>query len=220
VDQNLVIKFFFEGGWIMYPILITSIVALAVIVERVLWWTMEARKRDNDKLNQVYAALEKSDLKVASGIARTSEDPFLRVIWHGLNHHFASLEGALQVAAGIEIERAGRFLVVMDTIVTLAPLLGLLGTVTGLMRAFFKLGNSELSEGAITGGIAEALIATACGLTIAVVCLIALNYFSAKVSRFTFQLQTACTNTEILINSARAKTKGAPDNETSFAITA
>jgi biopolymer transport protein ExbB len=221
VDENLVVQYFQKGGWIMFPILATSIVALAVIVERTLWWAMEARKRDEEKLNKVYAALEKGDLAVASGVARNSEDdPILRVIWHGLNHHYASLEGALQVAAGIEIERAGRFLVVMDTIVTLAPLLGLLGTVTGLMKAFFKLGNSELSEGAITGGIAEALIATACGLTIAVVCLIALNYFSARVAKFTFQLQNACTNTEILINTAKAKTKGALENETHFAITA
>jgi biopolymer transport protein ExbB len=210
VDQNLVVQYFEKGGWIMFPILLTSIVALAVIVERVLWWTMESRKRNSDKLDQIYNALEKNEFKVASGIARTSEDPILRVIWHGLNHHSASLEGALQVAAGIEIERAGRFLV---------ALLGLLGTVTGLMKAFFKLGNSELSEGAITGGIAEALIATACGLTIAVVCLIALNFFSAKVAKFTFQLQTACTNTEILVNSAKTN-KGALDNETSFAITA
>ncbi len=220
MDQNLVVQYFYKGGWIMFPMLLTSIAALAVIVERVLWWTLEARKRDPDKLTQVYAALEKHDLKVASGVARTSEDPMLRVIWHGLNHHHSSLEGALQIAAGIEIERAGRFLVVMDTIVTLAPLLGLLGTVTGLMRAFFKLGSAELSEQAITGGIAEALIATACGLTIAVVSLIALNYFSAKVARFTFALQTACTNTEILIQSARAKGKDKTDNETSFAITA
>lgn len=220
MDQNLVVQYFYKGGWIMFPILLTSIAALAVIIERILWWTTEARKQDSDKLNQVYAALEKKDLKVASGLARTSEDPILRVIWHGLNHHYDSLEGALQLAAGIEIERAGRFLVVMDTIVTLAPLLGLLGTVTGLMKAFFKLGNSELSEGAITGGIAEALIATACGLTIAVVCLIALNYFSAKVAKFTFQLQNACTNIVILVKAATNKTKDAPDNETSFAITA
>jgi len=204
----------------MYPILVTSIAAFAVIVERTLWWHTESRKRNPDQLNKVYAALEKNDIKVASGLARTSEDPILRVVWHGLNHHHSSLEGALQVAAGIEIERAGRFLVVMDTIVTLAPLLGLLGTVTGLMRAFFKLGTAELSVQAITGGIAEALIATACGLTIAVVCLIALNYFSAKVSKFTFLLQTACTNTEILVNSAKNKNKSTFDNETSFAITA
>ena len=56
------------------------------------------------------------------------------MMWNGLNHQHASLQGALQVAAGIEIKRAARFLVVMDTLVTLAPLLGLLGTITGLIR--------------------------------------------------------------------------------------
>ena len=72
------------------------------------------------------------------------------------------------------------------------------------MRAFFKLGDAELSEQAITGGIAEALIATACGLSIAVVALIALNYFAARVAKFTFELQTAATNTEVLLRTASA----------------
>jgi len=79
------------------------------------------------------------------------------MMWNGLNHQHASLQGALQVAAGIEIKRAGRFLVVMDTLVTLAPLLGLLGTITGLIRSFSFLGNEELAVQAVTGGIAEAL---------------------------------------------------------------
>ena len=70
------------------------------------------------------------------------------MIHHGLNHvghAHGSLLGALQLAAGIELKRAGRFLTVMDTLVTLAPLLGLLGTVTGLMRAFLNIGSAELS---------------------------------------------------------------------------
>ena len=78
------------------------------------------------------------------------------MMWNGLNHQHASLQGALQVAAGIEIKRAGRFLVVMDTLVTLAPLLGLLGTIVGLMKAFGSLGNEELAVVTVTGGIAEA----------------------------------------------------------------
>jgi biopolymer transport protein ExbB len=152
----------------------------------------------------VFGFLEEGNVVDASTIARQSHDPRLQVIYHGLNHHHSSLEGALQIAAGIEIERSGRFIVVLDTIVTLAPLLGLLGTVTGLMRASFKLGDAELSEQAITGGIAEALIATACGLSIAVVALIALNYFAARVAKFTFELQTAATNTEVLLRTASA----------------
>lgn len=187
--------------WLILPI---SLVTISVVLERIVWWIAQARKRDNAKLDKVYGLIEEGNVVDASTIARQSHDARLRVIYHGLNHYHASLEGALQVAAGIEIERAGRFLVVLDTIVTLAPLLGLLGTVTGLMRAFFRLGDAELSEQAITGGIAEALIATACGLSIAVIALIALNYFSAKVAKFQFELQNAGTNTEVLLRTAAA----------------
>jgi biopolymer transport protein ExbB len=203
--DNIVTQYFIKGGWIMWLILPVSLATVTVIIERTFWWAVHRRKRTNAKLDQVYALLEEGNVVDASTIARQSHDARLQVIYHGLNHHHASLEGALQVAAGIEIERAGRFLVVLDTIVTLAPLLGLLGTVTGLMRAFFKLGDTELSEQAITGGIAEALIATACGLSIAVVALIALNYFSARVAKFQFELQTASTNTEVLLRTAAAQ---------------
>jgi biopolymer transport protein ExbB len=202
MSDLIVIRIFQEGGWIMWPILITSIVAVTVIIERFLWWQKESRKRDLLKQDQLFAALEKHDIKHASNLAGSSQDSVLRVLWYGLNHSHSSLQGALQVSAGIELERAGRFIVVLDTIVTLAPLLGLLGTVTGLMRAFFKLGEAELSEQAIGGGIAEALIATACGLTIAVVSLIFLNYYSAKLAKFQFDLQTACTNVEVLLGTA------------------
>ena len=202
--DNIVIQYFVKGGWIMWLILPVSLVAVSVILERAIWWNAHRRKRDNAKLDQVFGLLEDGNVVDASTIARQSHDSRLQVIYHGLNHHHSSLEGALQIAAGIEIERAGRFIVVLDTIVTLAPLLGLLGTVTGLMRAFFKLGDTELSEQAITGGIAEALIATACGLSIAVVALIALNYFAARVAKFTFELQTAATNTEVLLRTAHA----------------
>ena len=87
----------------------------------------------------------------------------------------------------------------MDTLVTLAPLLGLLGTVTGLMRAFLQIGSAELAVSAVTGGIGEALIATACGLGIAIFSLIPFNYFSARVTQLQFDLETAATNVEVLV---------------------
>ena len=135
-------------------------------------------------------------------IAEGSEDPVIRMIHRGLahvGHAHASLLGALQLAAGIELKRAGRFLTVMDTLVTLAPLLGLLGTVTGLMRAFLNIGSAELSVTGVTGGIGEALIATACGLGIAIFSLIPFNFFSAKVTQLQFELETAATNVEVMV---------------------
>jgi biopolymer transport protein ExbB len=198
---NFLIDNFRKGGPIMWPILIVSIVALTVVIERVFWWMGRWFRRDPKRIEKVFTAIEVGDVAEASRLCRGSRDPVLRMMWNGLNHQHASLEGALQVAAGIEIKRAGRFLVVMDTLVTLAPLLGLLGTVTGLIRSFSFLGNEELAVQAVTGGIAEALIATACGLGIAIFALIPFNFFTSRVSNLEFELQTAATNLEVMLQA-------------------
>ena len=200
---NIVFQFFVKGGPIMWPILVSAIVAVAVVGERAFWWWRESQKRDPQKMEQVLAALENNDVAAAVKISGDSEDPVIRMVYRGLNHVHTSLQGALQLAAGIELKRAGRFLTVMDTLVTLAPLLGLLGTVTGLMRAFLNIGSAELSVTAVTGGIGEALIATACGLGIAIFALVPFNYFSARVTQLQFDLETAATNVEVMVGGGK-----------------
>src|SRR5437773_2654604 len=205
LGSNWLIDKFHKGGPIMWPILIVSIIALTVVIERIFWWGGRWFRRDPKRIDKVFTAIENSDTAEASRLARGSRDPVLRMIWNGLNHQHASLQGALQVAAGIEIKRAGRFLVVMDTLVTLAPLLGLLGTITGLIKSFSFLGNEELAVQAVTGGIAEALIATACGLGIAIFALIPFNFFTSRVSNLEFELQTAATNLEVMLGAQSAE---------------
>src|SRR6202142_777031 len=205
---NIVLEFFLKGGPVMWPILISALVAVAVVGERTFWWLRESRKRDPQKLEQLLGALENGDVAAAKKVSEGSEDAVIRMIRHGLNHighAHSSLLGALQLAAGIELKHAGRFLTVMDTLVTLAPLLGLLGTVTGLMRAFLNIGSAELSVTAVTGGIGEALIATACGLGIAIFSLIPFNFFSAKVTQLQFDLETAATNVEVMVSGGKAE---------------
>ncbi len=201
LGSNWLISKFHQGGPVMWPILIVSIIALTVVIERCFWWGGRWFRRDPKRIEKVFTAIEHGDTAEASRLSRGSRDPVLRMMWNGLNHQHASLQGALQVAAGIEIKRAGRFLVVMDTLVTLAPLLGLLGTITGLIRSFSFLGNEELAVQAVTGGIAEALIATACGLGIAIFALIPFNFFTSRVSNLEFELQTAATNLEVMLEA-------------------
>src|SRR5437879_9878943 len=203
-SSNFIIDNFRKGGPIMWPILLVSIVALTVVIERIFWWGGRWFRRYPKRIEKVFTAIEVGDVTEASRLSRDSRDPVLRMMWNGLNHQHASLQGALQVAAGIEIKRAGRFLVVVDTLVTLAPLLGLLGTVTGLIRSFSFLGNEELAVQAVTGGIAEALIATACGLGIAIFALIPFNFFTSRVSNLEFELQTAATNLEVMLGAQTA----------------
>lgn len=189
----------------MYPILLVAVVAVCVVGERALWWLLESFKRQPKRLEEVLAALENGQFAEASKLSAGSSDPVIRMIWHGLNHMHYSLQGALQVAAGMELRRAGRFLTVMDTLVTLAPLLGLLGTVTGIMRSFTSIGSAELAVEKVTGGIGEALIATACGLGIAILSLVPFNYFTSKTVRLQFELETAATNLEVMVTAAKQK---------------
>ncbi len=202
---NIVLEWFEAGGPIMWPILVTAIVAVCVIGERCIWWIVQSSRRDPETLEKVLACMENGNFQEASRLSTNSKDPVLRMIWHGLNHVHYSLQGALQVAAGVELRRAGRFLTVMDTLVTLAPLLGLLGTVTGLMKTFTAIGDAELAVQKVTGGIGEALIATACGLAIAIIALIPFNYFTSKTVKLQFELETAATNLEVMVNAARQR---------------
>jgi len=204
---NILVQRFQQGGPVMWPILITGIVAVAVVGERTFWWWRESRRRDPQTLEKLFAALENGDFGEAARLSKDSTDPVIRMIWHGMNHFRSSLEGALQVAAGAELQKAGRFLTVMDTLVTLAPLLGLLGTVSGIFRVFLSLGDAsvESQTGAITGGIGEALIATMCGLAIAIIALIPFNFFTRKLSQLQFELESAATNVEVMVTAAKQK---------------
>jgi biopolymer transport protein ExbB len=219
LGSNWLIDQFRKGGPVMWPILVVSIVALTVVLERCIWWSGRWFRRDPKRIEKVFTAIENGDTAEASRLSRGSRDPVLRMLWNGLNHQHSSLEAALQVAAGIEIKRAGRFLVVMDTLVTLAPLLGLLGTITGLIKSFSFLGNEELAVQAVTGGIAEALIATACGLGIAIFALIPFNFFTSRVSNLEFELQTAATNLEVMLQAQTAEKHVAIESSTPSSAT-
>ena len=202
---NVVVDLFHKGGPIMWPIAVVTLFAICVFIERVFWWLRFATRRSPKQLEEVYVTLESGDLAKAIAQSSTSSDPVVRMLHHGLQHRHTSMQGALEVAAGQELRDAGRFLSAMDTIVTLAPLLGLLGTVTGIMGSFTSIGSSELAVEKVTGGIGEALIATAAGLGIAILSLIPFNLFNAKLARLQFELETAATNIEVMVNSAKQR---------------
>jgi biopolymer transport protein ExbB len=195
---NVVVDLFIQGGPIMYPIAVVTVFAICIFIERVFWWLRFSAKRSVKQLDEVYEKLEAGNLAQAIAHSAKSTDPVVRMIHHGLNHRHTSMQGALEVAAGQELRDAGRFLSAMDTIVTLAPLLGLLGTVTGIMGSFTSIGSSELAVEKVTGGIGEALIATAAGLGIAIGTLVPMNYFHSRLAALKFDLEAAANNVLIL----------------------
>jgi biopolymer transport protein ExbB len=195
---------FIKGGPIMWPILLASIVSLTVVLERLFFVVGEMRKRDQESIENILSQVKAGDTEQALITARDSRDGIAKVLAYGLGHDEQSLSDALAHAANEELNRYERGLSILDTIITLAPLLGLLGTVTGMIHAFGLMGASELdAPAAITGGIAEALIATAFGLGVAILSLIPFNWLNANFERKKRQVEHEATQLELIIRKAK-----------------
>jgi biopolymer transport protein ExbB len=198
------IDLFLKGGPVMWPLLATSIVTLAVVIERSLFVAREWHRRRPEAVEAVFRAAEGADLQAAVDAGLRSTDPVARSLANALEHYDQSFSSAMLRAANLELKRWNRGLSVLDTAVTLAPLLGLLGTVTGMIHAFGLLGGQELeAPAAITGGIAEALIATAFGLSIAIMALIPFNLLNAALEEMRHDLEDAASRIELLLLKAR-----------------
>jgi biopolymer transport protein ExbB len=197
------IDLFLKGGPMMWPLLLTSLVAVAVVAERLLFTFQEQRSRNHGAVEAFFRSVESKREKEAIDGAEASEDFVARALGYGLRHRQESLSSALLRAANRELKRFNRGLAALDTIITLAPLLGLLGTVTGMIHAFALMGDQELgAPGAITGGIAQALIATAFGLGIAILALIPFNYLNSRQEEARHELQDAATQLELLLGKS------------------
>ena len=193
------IEIFLKGGPMMWPLLLTSLAALTVVFERLFFTLHERANRDSAAVERIFAEAERGDFTAAQQEGAHSKDYVARVLTYALEHRKTSYSNAILQAANRELRRFNRGISVLDTIVTLAPLEGLFGTVTGMIHAFGLLGASELgAPAAITGGIAEALVATGFGLAIAMISLLPFNYLGTQLEEARQEIETAAAHLELL----------------------
>ena len=192
-----------KGGIVMIPLLICSLISLALTIERILFW---AKLKSREVLREILTHVEQGEFDQALKLVKTSQQPIARVMAAGIAHRNPAPAKAMEAAAQAEIPVLKRRLGVLDTIVTLAPLLGLLGTVVGMIGSFDVMADVGIGQPhAITGGVAEALIATATGLLIAILTLVSYNYFTARAEREMDQMEHFSSSLELQLHVQAGK---------------
>ena len=184
---------------------------MTYVVDRFLFIVREGRKRRPGDVEQLLAQVQAGKPDAAVRSAQGSQDYVVRTLVYGLNNRDKSVQDALLRAAGLELKRFNKGLSTLDTIITLAPLLGLLGTVTGMIHAFGLLGHRELdAPTVITGGIAEALMATAFGLAIAIAALVPFSWLNSKVEEARSEIEDASTRLDLLLKGRPERYENPP----------
>ncbi len=185
------IQFFLAGGWVMYPLALMSVLSLTLIFERTAFWMFSAQKQGPSRLARYLSLFGTNQVQLASQEAAkdsTLEGQLVRVGLDAKVRNEAVLIGQIEsMRPAIE-----RFAPALGAIIAAAPLLGILGTVTGIIRSFDLLGDASAAAdpSIVAGGIAEALYTTAFGLTIALVTLFPHVVFKSRAERALGRLET------------------------------
>ncbi len=193
------IEIFIKGGPIMYPLLVCSVISLSVTIERIFFWIGVDRAQNQSLLQEVLELCQQGDWDAVRLKAAGSKNYVIRVLISGILHRDYSLSKAMESAAAEEVSRMGRFMGALDTMITIAPLLGILGTVTGIIDCFDMLGTQGIENPqVVTVGIAQALITTASGLIIAIATVVPFNYFNSRIERAARVIEKYATSFEIV----------------------
>ena len=206
------LDFIVKGGIVLWVIMGLSVVGLAIVIERFLYF--RSIRTDEEKLFQrVKASVEKGHFEEALSICDNNESPLSALIKVGIefrSYPESAQKEVLKDAAAQEVPRLERNVSALGTIAHIAPLLGLLGTVTGTMKAFGVLGRfgAVADPSILAKGVSEALITTVAGIVVAVPAVIFYNYLVTKVNLILLKMENQVTALILMINSGKRRGLG------------
>ena len=203
------LDFFLSGGPVMYPLLACSLIVTTVIIERFIFWTRTGMHRNRPLLDEVMELCRKGDWPAVQERTRGCKDYVIRILISGILHREFSMLKAMESAAADEVQRMRRFMGVIDTMITVAPLLGIFGTVLGIITSFEMLGTAGIQDPkAVTAGVAQALITTAAGLSVAIPTLFFHRYFMGVVDDLVLAMEEQALKMVEVIHGEREETGG------------
>lgn len=210
-DGMTMLDMYLQGGFLMHPILFLSVIAIYIIVER---WRVIARSsmRMESFLSEVHDMLVEGNVKQAIRYCEQTDKPLSRILVKGLQRlgrPIKEIEDGIMSAGKQEANRLEAKMDWLATVAGVAPLLGFLGTVTGMIDAFQQIQNMEgqVNPSLLAGGIWEALITTAFGLGVGIIAYGFYNFLLTKVNRKIFELEAASTDFIDLLQSPTQKAK-------------
>ena len=190
---------FQSGGPVMWPLLACSFIALVVILERTLFWLSFLRLRDRSLAGQVLDLASRGEWDSIRQQTRHSKDYVIRIMVSGILHRDYDMGRAMEAEAESQVQKMRRFMSVLDTMITVAPLLGIFGTVLGIISSFKMLGTSGIADPKlVTAGIAQALITTASGLGISIITVFPYNYFNSRIENAIHIMEKYATSLEVV----------------------
>ncbi|MFA5096033.1 MAG: MotA/TolQ/ExbB proton channel family protein [Candidatus Omnitrophota bacterium] len=196
-----------SGGVTIYILLACSILSLAIIIERCIYYRRRSKIKRTDFMSRISKDLEKGNIAKALDTCRATDTPFSSVVYSGLNlagHNEMLISNTMEREVSIEMIKLEKFTSVVGTIGSTAVYIGLFGTVLGIIRAFHDI--SVAGSGGISvviSGISEALACTAVGLCVAVPAVIAFNYFTKKIDNFITDMELCASETMDLLTHKR-----------------
>jgi len=187
------LEFLYKGGMLVIPILLCSVFALAIFLERLIRFA-RLRKQGRGLVEKVAASVKSGDDSQARDLVKASDSPMGKVLAQALEVKDQSqdtLEAIIVHATEEEVRGLSRYLQALATIGNIAPLLGLLGTVVGMIKAFRVIQDmgGKVNAAVLAGGIWEAMLTTALGLAVALPTILAHSYLVSKVNQSEARLQ-------------------------------
>ena len=190
----------------MWPLLLCSITVLTVILERTFFWVNLNRKRERKLMDTVLTLAETGQWNLIKEQTDGSGDHIVRLLIVGILHRDYDMGRAMEAEAEEILQRMNHFMPILDTMITVAPLLGIFGTVLGIISSFDMLGSSGLADPKlVTSGIAQALITTATGLGIAIIAVIPYNYFNSRIAHAIHIMEKYTTSLEVVYKKLESR---------------
>lgn len=208
MNEINIVKTFQTGGFVMWPLLLFSVVVVALLIERALFW-QKTMSRQKSFVQRFFASYREYPNLKPQDLSRDQDLPLARIFMAAISLPNPTTEDfrlALETESQAELPGLNRFAGIFDSVITLSPLLGLLGTVIGLMSSFAALGiggANASNTSSISAGIGEALTATAAGLVVAIFTSIVASFFRGCYQRQLTFMQEYCGQIELIHRSHR-----------------